>query len=220
MSTQKDGMTESMSFTSRDEACLYDTLKGGDSFDERMRAAAYERYSAMLGGFLLKHFPHEKKRIEEVVMETWEKAFMKIDQFRGESDLYGWLQTIARHHMINCLSRNGGYREKTNAFDTLVYELEGKNPARDKSDVLQALMREEEREQLLLSIGALKPVDRETLLRFYFCGRSILQMAEEFQCPAGTVKRRLFVARARLKEILEKAPAQEAGSTRRSGIKG
>ena len=38
---------------------------------------------------------------------------------------------------------------------------------------------------------------------FYLKGRTLLQMACEFEVPTGTVKRRLHVARQRLREALE-----------------
>ena len=47
------------------------------------------------------------------------------------------------------------------------------------------------------------PLDRQTLEAFYIRGRSLKQMAREFEVPTGTIKRRLHVARLRLKEVLE-----------------
>jgi len=49
----------------------------------------------------------------------------------------------------------------------------------------------------------LKPLDRETLEAFYLRGRSLKQMAREFETPVGTIKRRLHVARQRLKDVME-----------------
>jgi RNA polymerase sigma-70 factor (ECF subfamily) len=58
-------------------------------------------------------------------------------------------------------------------------------------------------EQLKEGLALLKPLDRATLEAFYLRGRSLKQMAREFDVPTGTVKRRLHVARLRLKEVLE-----------------
>ncbi|MGL6094559.1 MAG: hypothetical protein ACRC7O_02005, partial [Fimbriiglobus sp.] len=38
---------------------------------------------------------------------------------------------------------------------------------------------------------------------FYLRGRSLKQMSREFDAPVGTIKRRLHVARQRLKDVLE-----------------
>jgi RNA polymerase sigma-70 factor (ECF subfamily) len=51
-------------------------------------------------------------------------------------------------------------------------------------------------------------MDRETLMAFYFDGRSLLEMSDQFKTPVGTIKRRLHVARKRLaKELEALAPA-------------
>ena len=46
-------------------------------------------------------------------------------------------------------------------------------------------------------------VDRATLEAFYIRGRSLKQMSREFETPVGTIKRRLHVARNRLRKQLE-----------------
>ena len=50
--------------------------------------------------------------------------------------------------------------------------------------------------------AALKTDDRAALEAFYLRGRSLKQMAREFDAPVGTIKRRLHVARQRLKDVL------------------
>ena len=56
---------------------------------------------------------------------------------------------------------------------------------------------------LHVGLNELKPLDRETLEAFYLRGRSLKQMSREFETPIGTIKRRLHVARLRLKDVLE-----------------
>ena len=60
---------------------------------------------------------------------------------------------------------------------------------------------------LHVGLSRLKPDDREALEAFYLRGRSLKQMAREFDAPVGTIKRRLHVARQRLKDVLEADPA-------------
>jgi RNA polymerase sigma-70 factor (ECF subfamily) len=45
------------------------------------------------------------------------------------------------------------------------------------------------------------------LTAFYIQGRSLKQMSRQFETPIGTIKRRLHVARLRLKRQLEDAGA-------------
>jgi len=64
----------------------------------------------------------------------------------------------------------------------------------------------------------LKEIDRETLVPFYIRGRSLKQMSRDFETPVGTIKRRLHVARNRLRRQLERARANPAAPMpRRTG---
>jgi RNA polymerase sigma-70 factor (ECF subfamily) len=55
---------------------------------------------------------------------------------------------------------------------------------------------------LWAGLDQLKPVDRATLVAFYIHGRSLKEMSREFETPIGTIKRRLHVARNRLRRHL------------------
>jgi RNA polymerase sigma-70 factor (ECF subfamily) len=54
-------------------------------------------------------------------------------------------------------------------------------------------------------------VDRATLVAFYINGRSLKQMSREFETPVGTIKRRLHVARNRLRDHLTDAGTPDTG---------
>ena len=69
------------------------------------------------------------------------------------------------------------------------------------------LVRQERAAELYQGLERLKPVDRATLVAFYLRGRSLKQMSRDFETPVGTIKRRLHVARNRLKKTLERGPA-------------
>ena len=56
--------------------------------------------------------------------------------------------------------------------------------------------------QLRKGLDRLRAMDRDTLMAFYFEGRSLKQMSDQFDSPIGTIKRRLHTARNRLKEEL------------------
>src|SRR5205814_961095 len=70
---------------------------------------------------------------------------------------------------------------------------------------LDEMIRTEDRSEVMQGLDRLKPLDRDTLVAFYIKGQTLKQMAREFETPVGTIKRRLHVARNRLKSALEKA---------------
>ena len=67
------------------------------------------------------------------------------------------------------------------------------------------MIRSEDRAEIWQGLDRLKPLDRDTLVAFYIKGRSLKQMSREFATPVGTIKRRLHVARNRLRNAMEKA---------------
>ena len=75
---------------------------------------------------------------------------------------------------------------------------------------LEQMVQAEQAAELYRGLDRLKPVDRATLVAFYIRGRTLKQMSREFETPVGTIKRRLHVARNRLKTALEKAAGKRA----------
>ena len=81
---------------------------------------------------------------------------------------------------------------------------------------LEDMVRAEQREELWDGLRRLKALDRETLVAFYIRGHSLKRMSRDQNATVGTIKRRLHVARNRLREQLERAadlPERQAGGT-------
>jgi RNA polymerase sigma-70 factor (ECF subfamily) len=77
-----------------------------------------------------------------------------------------------------------------------------------ESAPVDELIRAEDRADIWKGLDRLKPLDRDTLVAFYIKGQTLKQMAREFETPVGTIKRRLHVARNRLKSALEKSASR------------
>src|SRR5919202_110798 len=116
----------------------------------------------------------------------------------------GWLTV---RMAINRLSRRGPVRSAEQ-------EVLDAAPA-ETTNPLDEMVRAEQRAELWNGLDSLKDVDRATLVAFYIRGRSLRQMSREFETPVGTIKRRLHVARNRLKKALEKGSAEPAPKPRR-----
>ena len=132
---------------------------------------------------------------QELTQEVFVHAMRKLPQLRDARCFAGWLRQITVRMAINRLTRNGlVYGSDPAMLDTVA--------ARTDSP-LENLERAEARRQIHQGLARLKDLDRETLEAFYLRGRTLLQMSREFETPVGTIKRRLHVARSRLKEVLE-----------------
>jgi RNA polymerase sigma-70 factor (ECF subfamily) len=132
---------------------------------------------------------------QELVQEVFIHAMTKLGQLRDPRCFAGWLRQITERMAINRLTRRGPvYGAEPSVLE---------NAQAASTSPLDDLIRTEQKAKLWAGLERLKPVDRATLVAFYINGRSLKQMSREFETPIGTIKRRLHVARNRLREHLD-----------------
>lgn len=132
---------------------------------------------------------------QELAQEVFVHAMRKLPQLRDARCFAGWLRQITARMAINRATRKGP------VFGTEPEFLDGVEGDFKTPD--EQLVLAEEKADLHAGLRKLKDLDRATLEAFYLRGRSLKQMAREFETPVGTIKRRLHVARARLKDVME-----------------
>jgi RNA polymerase sigma-70 factor (ECF subfamily) len=138
---------------------------------------------------------------QELAQEVFLHGMKKLPQLRDAQCFAGWLRQITVRMAINRLTRRGPlHKVESEALDHA--QAAGAGP-------LESLVKAEQAAELYKGLERLKPVDRATLVAFYIRGRSLKQMSREFETPVGTIKRRLHVARNRLKKQMERAAAGE-----------
>lgn len=131
---------------------------------------------------------------DEVTQEVFLRAFRKIDQLKDPAAFAGWLCQIAARLAINRAVR----RPSEASCEPVTFEL-----LQESDDTPTArLMQKEDAQQLRCGMDRLGQLDRQTLYAFYFEGQSLKEMAEEFDSPIGTIKRRLHTARNRLRDAM------------------
>jgi RNA polymerase sigma-70 factor, ECF subfamily len=140
---------------------------------------------------------------QELAQEVFLHGMKKLPQLRDVQCFAGWLRQITVRMAINRLTRRGPlHKVEGDLLDNV--EAGGAGP-------VEELVRRERAAELYQGLERLKPVDRATLVAFYLRGRSLKQMSRDFETPVGTIKRRLHVARNRLKKSLERGtPASGA----------
>jgi RNA polymerase sigma-70 factor, ECF subfamily len=141
---------------------------------------------------------------QELTQEVFIHGMTKLGQLRDAQCFAGWLRQITVRMAINRLTR----RAPLQGAEPEMLQ----NTAAAEDTPLEEMVRAEARAELQRGLERLKPTDRDTLVAFYLRGRSLKQMSREFETPVGTIKRRLHVARNRLRVQLEKA--REAGAKR------
>jgi RNA polymerase sigma-70 factor (ECF subfamily) len=134
---------------------------------------------------------------EELAQEVFLHGMKKLGQLRDVQCFAGWLRQITVRMAINRLTRRGPVQ----GVESEVLE----QARAAETAPLDEMIRAEQRGELYRGLDRLKPVDRATLMAFYIHGRSLKQMSREFETPIGTIKRRLHVARNRLRRQLERS---------------
>ena len=131
---------------------------------------------------------------EEICQEVFVVAMQRLHQLRVPAAFGSWLRQATHRTAINYCRRHRRMRA------TEPQDLDGN--CGSEVNPLDTLAAAEARDAVHDGLRRLKPCDRETLVAFYLNDRSLLEMAEDFDAPLGTIKRRLHVARKRLAEEL------------------
>jgi RNA polymerase sigma-70 factor (ECF subfamily) len=133
---------------------------------------------------------------QELTQEVFIHVMTKLDQLRDPQCFAGWLRQITARMAINRMTRHTHFQ----GGDSDVLQ----NTASEDETPLDEMVRAEARSELWNSLKRLKEIDRDTLVAFYIRGHSLKRMSRDFETPVGTIKRRLHVARNRLREQMER----------------
>ncbi len=143
---------------------------------------------------------------EDLAQEVFVRAFTSMKSFRRESNVKTWLYRIATNL---CIDR---YR-RANIEKQLITPLERSTDCDDEAkpvDVPDATydpQRTYDRTELQAEVqqALLKLPDklRSAIILYDIEGMTYEEIAETFSCPIGTVKSRIFNARAQLRKLLK-----------------
>jgi RNA polymerase sigma-70 factor (ECF subfamily) len=182
----------------------YDTeltrlVRAAQAGDRQAFDRLVERFEPTVRAIALRRLRNQADA-QELGQEVFIQVLRKLYQLEDPRCFAGWLRAIAVRMAINRAVRRG----PVSTVEPKVIEadcLEMETP-------LVKVLAQERRTQVHQGLGRLRTLDRQTLEAFYFHGRSLVEMSDEFRSPVGTIKRRLHVARKRLaKELAELAPA-------------
>jgi RNA polymerase sigma-70 factor, ECF subfamily len=128
-----------------------------------------------------------KHDAEDVVQESFLKAYRALDTFRG-GDARVWMLAIVRRSAMDLLRRNKSSLE-------LNRSAEGPEPRDDSPDPERTLLDQSRRERVRQAIDRLAPEFRETLVLREIEGLSYKEIGAVLNIPIGTVMSRLSRAR-------------------------
>lgn len=174
----------------KEDACLISRLK---KKDQSALEAIIEKYNKYVASIVCKILYGTGSQadiqgvINHVFFLLWANAG-SIDTEK-DSELKSYIGTMARNMAINEKKRH--VREQVSLDDHMAGEIS------DDFDQVEL------REVILSALKQLNQEDQMILLKFYFQGRSIQEIAGEMGKPESTVKSRLKRSREKLKKFLE-----------------
>ena len=151
------------------------------------------RYQNRVAGLLTRYVALDD--IPDIVQESFIKAYRSLDSFRGESAFYTWLYRIAVNTAKNHLTSLGRRppREDILAEDAESYEVGAQLREADTPENL--VLSDELKRVVFETIESLPEELKRAITLRELEGLSYEEIAEEMQCPVGTVRSRIFRAR-------------------------
>ncbi|HZT31404.1 MAG TPA: sigma-70 family RNA polymerase sigma factor [Bryobacteraceae bacterium] len=182
-----------------DEAALVSQAREGDA---KAFATLVRRYEAKIFR-LAQHVTQNREDAEDVLQETFLKAYEHLDQFQGNSKFYTWLVRIAVNQALMKLRKRKTDRSVSlddtidTGEDTVAREIASwdENPE-------QRYSREEMNQILTAAIESLAPPYRTVFVLRDVDELSTEETAEALDLSIPAVKSRLLRARLQLRDKL------------------
>jgi len=181
------------------EQMLVAAAKNGD---EQAFETLFKRHRQKILRVVLR-YAHVREDAEDIVQQSFQKAFVYLHKFEGKSSFSTWLTRIAINESLMLL-RHGRALREVSVVDRS--EAEG-NPASlempDSSPDPEASYLRRERAQILSeTLGNLRPGMRKAIELRELAELSTEETAQRMGVSVAVVKARLFHARKKLQEKL------------------
>jgi RNA polymerase sigma-70 factor (ECF subfamily) len=183
---------------------MSDAARGGDdqqdadliarwkSGDERAATALVERHASALARFAVAS--GARNDVDELVQDTFVRAFHSLDGFRGESSFRTWLFTIERRLLLD--RRRA---EKRRRDGTEIQE----DDATTEYDALDEVVADETQRKLRDAVAELSPTQREVFTLRVAEGLSYKEIAEAVGTTEGAARVHYHNAMRAVKEFLD-----------------
>ena len=146
---------------------------------------------------------NNKEDAMDITVETFAKAFEKLDKYQPEYAFSTWLFRVATNNCIDFLRKK---KLNTVSIDNMIDD-DDDRPMQIKADTLnpeESSIKKQQSEELKLLIESLPPRYRNLLTLRYFDELSYEEISQQLDLPLGTVKAQLFRAKYLLGNIINR----------------
>ena len=151
-------------------------------------------------GFQLKRIQNENDA-EDITIQTFSKAFDKIESYNNKYAFNTWLITISKNIHIDII------RKEKNSIKQAISQINENdvNQVADESPSAEdKLITEQNLAKLLKDIKKIKPHYQEVINLRYFQELSYKEISEELKEPINNIKVKLLRAKKLLAEVIRK----------------
>ena len=180
-----------------------DVMKRVAAYDSKALEILYDRYSPLLYT-LIKKIAGEKSLAEEILTEVFVIIWRRIELFDIYSgNVYTWLVTITRNKAVDTVRRKNENVEMPEYTND--YEVNFILPKLSKQiDPLDLTTTNAIKDSFELALNKLTDAQQYVIYLAYYEGLTQIEISEKLNIPYATVKSKIKIASANLREYLLK----------------
>lgn len=183
--------------TDEDHRDLLGRIARRDPDSELAMTQFYRALNTNVFAFLRQRLGHANDHdVEAIVVDVMYEVWRAAAAFTGGSQVKTWVLGIARHKLLDAVRKNP---QGVHHVDIADY---AESLADDSADVVATLAVRQQVQRLVLCMDRLPSDQRESLHLLLVEGMSVEAIAQIQGCPDGTVKTRVFHAKAKLKSCM------------------
>ncbi len=195
-------VNENLSKKANEDVELVQAAKSGD---QSAYTAIMVRYREPIYYLVLKMIRNESDA-EDISIESFEKAFKKLEQYTPEYAFSTWLFRIATNHCIDFIRKK---KLKTTSIDKVIDDGEGEGMKIQiegtSKDPEEKYIEQQKIELMREYVDKLEEPYKTLVTLRYFKEWSYEEIVNELGVPLGTVKAQLFRSRALLSDLMRKS---------------
>ncbi len=172
------------------------------SGDQMAYRAIYQLHEKAIRGRVSGYFKW-KADVDDVVSESFQKAFTNLPNFDTERELRPWLSTIATHTALDHLASIKREDQKKEGIKLTASgeSSEGQGPITDV-DPEEEIINGENHERLMAFIEELSPLYKEVMIKYMIEELEYEEIAKELKLELNTVRTRIRRGKQQLAEMM------------------
>ncbi|MCF0174307.1 MAG: sigma-70 family RNA polymerase sigma factor [Bacteroidales bacterium] len=167
--------------------------------DQKAFHTLYSRYNAGVKRHVGKYI-HEECEIEDVISESFQKAFSQLASYDSTYKFSTWIYRIARNTAFDHIEKNGKKMPTTtlDPFETGFSDIPS-----DAQNPEKAVIDQEDEEKILACIELLKDDYRQIAKMNLIDNYGYAEMSKELGIPLNTIKTKVRRAKQQIQKMME-----------------